>query len=154
MNGLIQAATDWLNSTDGERRLKDVHEEFLTKDFATKWSPDASATIRTGIPATTPGEAPNTLDYTITTRAYVDAGSQVVLTNTFGANRIRLAEVGAGLDVAAINRAGVGLSKRAAAGRALVFASIGPSGKLLLTGDVSPEDLERAEGLLQAMAPR
>ena len=29
-------------------------------------------------------------------RAYVDAGSQVVLTNTFGANRIRLAEVGAG----------------------------------------------------------
>lgn len=77
-------------------------------------------------------------------RAYVDAGSQVVLTNTFGANRIRLAEVGAGLDVAAINRAGVGLSKRAAAGRALVFASIGPSGKLLLTGDVSPEALERA----------
>ena len=77
-------------------------------------------------------------------RAYVDAGSQVVLTNTFGANRIRLAEVGAGLDVAAINRAGVGLSKRAAAGRALVFASIGPSGKLLLTGDVSPGDLERA----------
>ena len=33
MNELIQAATDWLNSTDGERRLKDVHEEFVTKDF-------------------------------------------------------------------------------------------------------------------------
>ena len=67
-------------------------------------------------------------------RAYVDAGSQVVLTNTFGANRIRLAEVGAGLDVAAINRAGVGLSKRAAAGRALVFASIGPGAPFLFAG--------------------
>ena len=33
MNGLIHAATDWLKSTDGERRLKDVHDEFLTKDF-------------------------------------------------------------------------------------------------------------------------
>ena len=40
MNGLIQAATDWLNSTDGERRLKDVHEEFLTKDFCRNLTPE------------------------------------------------------------------------------------------------------------------
>ncbi len=40
MNGLIQAATDWLNSTDGERRLKDVHEEFVTKDFCRNLTPE------------------------------------------------------------------------------------------------------------------
>lgn len=77
-------------------------------------------------------------------RAYVEAGSQVILTNTFGANRIRLADLGADIDVRAVNRAGVEHSRRAAADRALVFASIGPSGKLLLTGDVTPEQLQQA----------
>ena len=38
-------------------------------------------------------------------------------------------------------RAGVEISKRAAGNEARVFASIGPSGKLLLTGEVSKEDL-------------
>lgn len=40
MNGLIQAATNWLNSTDGERRLKEVHEEFITKDFCRNLTPE------------------------------------------------------------------------------------------------------------------
>ena len=74
-------------------------------------------------------------------QAYVDAGSQVILTNTFGANRIRLAEAGAADRVAELNRAGAQLSCRAAAGKARVFASIGPSGKMLLTGDVSEAEL-------------
>lgn len=65
--------TDFMLALRGPQGNYEIAREFLTKDFATKWSPDASATIRTGIPATTPGEAPNTLDYTITTRAYVDA---------------------------------------------------------------------------------
>ena len=75
-------------------------------------------------------------------RAYVNAGSQVILTNTFGANRIRLAENGLGDQVAAINRAGVEISRSAAkpAG-AFVFASIGPTGKMLMAGDVTPEEL-------------
>lgn len=33
MDGLIQAATDWLKGTDDNRLLKDVHSEFVTKDF-------------------------------------------------------------------------------------------------------------------------
>jgi methionine synthase I (cobalamin-dependent) len=74
-------------------------------------------------------------------QAYVDAGSQVILTNTFGANRIRLAEAGAGDRVAELNRAGAELSRRAANGKARVFASIGPSGKMLVTGDVSADQL-------------
>ena len=74
-------------------------------------------------------------------QAYVDAGSQVILTNTFGANRIRLIEAGAGDRVVEINRAGAEISRRAAGTKAKVFASIGPTGKMLMTGEVSEADL-------------
>lgn len=77
-------------------------------------------------------------------RAYVEAGSRVILTNTFGANRIRLAEYNLAGRVAEINRAGVEISRSTAAGRALVFASIGPSGKLLFEGSISAEELRAA----------
>ena len=77
-------------------------------------------------------------------RAYVDAGSQVILTNTFQANRIALARHPDVEDVAKVNRAGVEISRRAAAGRARVFASIGPSGKLLMMGQVDETALEAA----------
>jgi methionine synthase I (cobalamin-dependent) len=70
-------------------------------------------------------------------RAYVEAGSQVILTNTFRANAIAMKDVHEA-DLDAINRAGVALSKRAA-GQALVFASIGPAGKMLLSGEMSSE---------------
>jgi methionine synthase I (cobalamin-dependent) len=72
-------------------------------------------------------------------RAYVDAGSQVILTNTFRANAIAMKGVNeAELD--AVNRAGVALSKRVA-GQALVFASIGPTGKMLISGEITREQV-------------
>ena len=75
-------------------------------------------------------------------RAYAESGSQIILTNTFGANRIRLAEVPGGIDqLVEINKRGVQISRQAAMGRALVFASMGPGGKLLLSGEVTPDDL-------------
>jgi 5-methyltetrahydrofolate--homocysteine methyltransferase len=77
-------------------------------------------------------------------RAYAEAGSQVILTNTFGANRVRLAECGCADRGKEINEAGARLSRQAAAGRALVFASIGPTGKMLLSGDVTEEELRTA----------
>ena len=77
-------------------------------------------------------------------RAYVEAGSDIILTNTFRANRLALEAYGLADQVEGINRAGVELARRAAAGRATVFASIGPSGKMLVMGDVSEEDLRRA----------
>ena len=73
--------------------------------------------------------------------AYVEAGSQVILTNTFRGNRISLAGYGLEGKTAEINRSGAAISKRAAAGRALVFASIGPTGKMLMTGEVSEQEL-------------
>jgi len=75
--------------------------------------------------------------------AYADAGSQVILTNTFRANAIAMPELSAS-DLNAINRAGVALSKKGAAGRALVFASIGPIGKILMSGEVTAEQVSAA----------
>lgn len=77
-------------------------------------------------------------------QAYVDAGSRVILTNTFGANRLRLRENGLEEKVTEINRQGVELSRQAAKGRAYVFASIGPTGKMLLSGETTAEELRAA----------
>jgi len=86
-------------------------------------------------------------------RAYVEAGSRVILTNTFGANRFILERHGLADRVAEINRAGVEISKRAADGRALVFASIGPSGVMLMMGQVSEGELREAfEAQARALA--
>jgi 5-methyltetrahydrofolate--homocysteine methyltransferase len=75
---------------------------------------------------------------------YVDAGSRVILTNTFGANRYVLGKFGLEDKVAEINAAGVEISRRAAGSRACVFASMGPSGKLLATKEVTEAGLEAA----------
>ena len=77
-------------------------------------------------------------------RSYVAAGSQVVLTNTFGANRFVLDRHGLAGQVAEINRAGVEISRRAARDRAKVFASLGPSGVMLMLGKVAAADLQAA----------
>ena len=77
-------------------------------------------------------------------RAYVEAGSEIILTNTFGANRFRLADSGAAARMVEINKAGVTLSRQAAGRDVLVFASIGPSGKLLMSGDITEDELRAA----------
>jgi methionine synthase I (cobalamin-dependent) len=75
-------------------------------------------------------------------RAYADAGSQVILTNTFRANAIAMKDVSEA-ELAEINRAGVAISRRGA-GKARVLASIGPSGRILMSGEVSAEQLSAA----------
>ena len=77
-------------------------------------------------------------------QSYVDAGSQVILTNTFGANRFVLERHGAADRVADLARRGADISRQAADGHALVFGSIGPSGRMLITEEVTPGEL--AEG--------
>jgi methionine synthase I (cobalamin-dependent) len=77
-------------------------------------------------------------------QAYVAAGSRVILTNTFGANRVRLAGHALADQIVEINRQGVHISRRAAAGRACVFASLGPSGKMLMTGETTEDELAAA----------
>ena len=62
-------------------------------------------------------------------RAYIEAGAQIILTNTFGANRFKLAEHGLERQLEEINRAGVDLARR------VVLASYKD---ILIAGDVGP----------------
>ncbi len=64
-------------------------------------------------------------------QSYVQAGSDIIQTNTFGANRIKLDEYGLGDQVKLINTQAVRLAQQAANPETLIAASIGPTGKLL-----------------------
>jgi 5-methyltetrahydrofolate--homocysteine methyltransferase len=78
--------------------------------------------------------------------SYVEAGAQVILTNTFSSNRITLERHGLADRSGAICRAGAEISKRAAEGRAYVFGSLGPCGKIVMMGEASPDDVQAAYG--------
>jgi len=97
-----------------------------------------------------PGEHPDYWNLTHPDRVgevaarYVDAGSTVILTNTFRSNRIALGGASQGGDVGALNSAGVAISRKAASGRARVFASVGPSGRMLMSEEVTEEELSGA----------
>jgi 5-methyltetrahydrofolate--homocysteine methyltransferase len=63
-------------------------------------------------------------------REYIAAGSQVIYTNTFGANRLKLERAGRGVEE--VISAAVGIARRAAAGTDVrVALDIGPLGELL-----------------------
>jgi methionine synthase I (cobalamin-dependent) len=64
-------------------------------------------------------------------RAYLDAGSQIILTNTFGGSRIKLAAAGLGGRTLELNRAAVLLAREAAGEEAYVAGDIGPTGELM-----------------------
>ena len=71
--------------------------------------------------------------------AYLDAGSQIIYANTFGANREKLERTGRSVEE--IVTAAVTVAKEAAAGRGLVALDIGPCGQLLEpTGMLGLED--------------
>ncbi|MCS7251784.1 MAG: bifunctional homocysteine S-methyltransferase/methylenetetrahydrofolate reductase [Anaerolineae bacterium] len=64
-------------------------------------------------------------------RAYLEAGAELLETNTFGANRYRLAEYGLEDQVASLNRAGVALARQAATEanrRVWIAGAVGPLG--------------------------
>ncbi|MCB1885617.1 MAG: betaine--homocysteine S-methyltransferase [Geminicoccaceae bacterium] len=88
-------------------------------------------------------------------REFVRAGSDLILTNTFGANRFRLKLHGLQDRVAELNEAAASVAREAAdeAGRpVLVAGSIGPTGEILQpVGALDPEDAE-AGFLDQALA--
>jgi methionine synthase I (cobalamin-dependent) len=72
-------------------------------------------------------------------RSYVEAGSRVILTNTFRGNTVALAGHADAQQVYELNRRGAALSKQAAGGRAYVFASMGPTGKVLAASEIDAQ---------------
>ena len=92
-------------------------------------------------------------------RAYVEAGSDCLITNTFGASRIMLERHGRGGDTAPINRAGVRVAREAfGARRGFVLGDMGPFGGLMEPyGDIAESRvreafLEQAAALVDAGA--
>ena len=61
-------------------------------------------------------------------RKYVDAGAQVLETNSFGANRLKLTQHGLETQVRELNRAAGQVARNAAGDRALVAGAVGPLG--------------------------
>jgi 5-methyltetrahydrofolate--homocysteine methyltransferase len=75
-------------------------------------------------------------------RSYVEAGADVVLTNTFGANRFVLERHGLGGRVAELAGAAVSVARKATKGtQTKVFGSIGPTGKVVMMGEVQGEQI-------------
>lgn len=87
-------------------------------------------------------------------RAYLDAGSDAVITNTFGANRFALGRHGYADKVYEINKAGARVAREVAGDDRYVLGDVGPSGDFLQPlGNVSAGQLkeafvEQARGLL------
>jgi methionine synthase I (cobalamin-dependent) len=77
-------------------------------------------------------------------RAYAEAGSDIILTNTFRSNRLALDRHGLAEKAEDLNLAGVEIARRATAGRARVFGCVGPSGKMLMMGETSEEELRKS----------
>ncbi len=88
-------------------------------------------------------------------REYIKAGADIIETNTYGANRVKLAGYGLEDKIRDINAAGARLAREAAGARAFVAGAIGPLGiRIEPYGPTSTEETreifrEQAEALLE-----
>src|SRR5881398_503220 len=77
-------------------------------------------------------------------QAYIEAGAQIIETNTFGANRFKLAPLGLGGEVQRLNSRGVKIAREAresAAREVLIAGSIGPLGLGVQARHPEPEQI-------------
>jgi homocysteine S-methyltransferase len=77
-------------------------------------------------------------------QAYIEAGAQIIETNTFGANRFKLAPLGLGDDVQRLNGRGVKIAREAresAAREVLIAGSMGPLGIGVQARHPEPEQI-------------
>ena len=76
---------------------------------------------------------------------YLDAGADLITTNTFGGSPLNLGNHGLDTRTEEINRAAVAALEPVTAGRAYISASVGPTGKILEPyGDTAPEVVAEA----------
>jgi len=77
-------------------------------------------------------------------KSYIDAGADTIETNSFGGNCFKLEAFGLGDRVYEINFKAAEISRQAAGVDKYVLGSIGPTGKILMLGDVTEEELYEA----------
>ncbi|MBK7629493.1 MAG: homocysteine S-methyltransferase family protein [Ignavibacteriales bacterium] len=73
--------------------------------------------------------------------SYVQAGADIISTNSFGANSFKLAQYNLQDKLAEICKISAEISRKAAGKNKFVMASLGPTGKFLIMGDVTKEEL-------------
>lgn len=73
-------------------------------------------------------------------KSYIDAGSDIISTNSFGGSSIKLSHYNLENKAYELNKLAAEISREAAVDK-LVMGSVGPTGKFLMTGDVSEEEL-------------
>jgi 5-methyltetrahydrofolate--homocysteine methyltransferase len=74
-------------------------------------------------------------------RNYAQAGADLVSTNSFGGSRFKLAHYGLAGRAAELNEAAARITRKTVGPDKHVFASIGPTGKILLIGDVTEDEI-------------
>lgn len=74
-------------------------------------------------------------------QSYRDAGAEIVKTNSFGGSTFKLKNFGLENRCHELNKAAAAISRNVAGSDLLVLASIGPTGKFLITGEVTEEEL-------------
>jgi 5-methyltetrahydrofolate--homocysteine methyltransferase len=95
----------------------------------------------------TPGECPELWNITHRNevldiaKSYIRAGSDIIETNSFGGSIIKLSQYGLGDRIAEINKEASAISREAAGNDKFVAGSIGPTGKMILMGDVTEAEL-------------
>ena len=85
-------------------------------------------------------------------RSYVEAGADIILTNSFGGSPHKLQGYGLHDQTYELNKAAAEISRKAAGDRVLVLGSIGPTGIMVMMGEVPPQEIfrgfmEQARGL-------
>jgi len=94
-----------------------------------------------------PGECPELWNITNSeavfniAKSYVDAGADMILTNTFGGSPNKLMHYGLEDRTYELNKAGAEISRKAAFNDNFVLGSIGPTGVILMMGEVTEESL-------------
>ncbi len=104
-----------------------------------------------------PGECPELWNVTHPDKvaeiaqSYKDVGTEIVKTNSFGGSIFKLKNFGLEGRCYELNKAAAAISRKVAGDKILVLASIGPTGKFLITGEVTEEELYECFKI-QAMA--
>lgn len=73
--------------------------------------------------------------------SYLQAGSEIITTNSFGGSIFKLSQYGLGDRVSELNKTAAEIYREAAGKNKHVAGSIGPTGKMILMGDVTEAEL-------------